>query len=161
MTSREYFVITVKGEIPRFERLIKALPKSKLKYRPHSKSRSALELLDLFANESSHLKIFMQTGLLDFAKAKHKEIKSIGQALKTLLAGLEQAVKIAAKLNEAQWNSSAKMVSGTQVEWETTRGNMAWGVLLDLIHHRGQLSTYIRPMGGKVPPIYGPSGDNK
>jgi len=28
------------------------------------------------------------------------------------------------------------------------------------IHHRGQLSAYIRPMGGKVPGIYGPSGDS-
>ena len=29
------------------------------------------------------------------------------------------------------------------------------------IHHRGQLSSYLRPMGGKVPSIYGPSGDSK
>mgnify|MGYP001087343673 CR=1 FL=1 len=28
------------------------------------------------------------------------------------------------------------------------------------IHHRGQLSAYIRPMGGRVPGIYGPSGDS-
>jgi uncharacterized damage-inducible protein DinB len=27
------------------------------------------------------------------------------------------------------------------------------------IHHRGQLSSYLRPMGSKVPSIYGPSGD--
>ncbi len=27
------------------------------------------------------------------------------------------------------------------------------------VHHRGQLSSYIRPMGGKVPSIYGPSAD--
>ena len=27
------------------------------------------------------------------------------------------------------------------------------------VHHRGQLSSYLRPMGGKVPGIYGPSGD--
>ncbi len=27
------------------------------------------------------------------------------------------------------------------------------------VHHRGQLSTYLRPMGAKVPGIYGPSGD--
>jgi uncharacterized damage-inducible protein DinB len=32
-------------------------------------------------------------------------------------------------------------------------------MLLDGIHHRGQLSTYLRPMGGKVPAIYGPSAD--
>ena len=27
------------------------------------------------------------------------------------------------------------------------------------VHHRGQLSTYLRPMGSKVPSIYGPSAD--
>jgi uncharacterized damage-inducible protein DinB len=29
------------------------------------------------------------------------------------------------------------------------------------VHHRGQLSTYLRPMGGKVPGIYGPSADTQ
>ena len=28
-------------------------------------------------------------------------------------------------------------------------------------HHRGQLSTYLRPMGAKVPSIYGASGDSR
>lgn len=32
---------------------------------------------------------------------------------------------------------------------------------LDAIHHRGQLSVYLRPMGGKVPAIYGPSADER
>jgi uncharacterized damage-inducible protein DinB len=32
--------------------------------------------------------------------------------------------------------------------------------LLHAIHHRGQLSTYLRPMGGKVPAIYGESYDS-
>jgi uncharacterized damage-inducible protein DinB len=36
---------------------------------------------------------------------------------------------------------------------------MAWGFLLDQIHHRGQLTTYLRPMGSTVPAIYGPSAD--
>jgi uncharacterized damage-inducible protein DinB len=37
-------------------------------------------------------------------------------------------------------------------------------LVLDLkhgIHHRGQLSAYLRPMGAKVPGIYGPSGDTE
>jgi len=29
------------------------------------------------------------------------------------------------------------------------------------VHHRGQLSTYLRPMGGSVPGIYGPSADTQ
>jgi DinB family protein len=31
--------------------------------------------------------------------------------------------------------------------------------VFDAVHHRGQLTTCLRPMGGKVPSIYGPSGD--
>ena len=34
-----------------------------------------------------------------------------------------------------------------------------WDFMFDAIHHRGQLSAYLRPMGGKVPSIYGPSAD--
>ena len=39
------------------------------------------------------------------------------------------------------------------------RGDVLWYFLLALIHHRGQLSVYLRTVGGKVPSIYGPSGD--
>ena len=35
----------------------------------------------------------------------------------------------------------------------------AWGFLLDIIHHRGQISTYLRPMGAAVPQICGPRAD--
>jgi hypothetical protein len=31
--------------------------------------------------------------------------------------------------------------------------------LLDIVHHRGQITTYLRPMGSTVPQSYGPSAD--
>ena len=34
-----------------------------------------------------------------------------------------------------------------------------WLMLMDSVHHRGQLSVYLRMVGGKVPSIYGPSAD--
>lgn len=37
--------------------------------------------------------------------------------------------------------------------------SMAWSFLFDIVHHRGQITTYLRPMGSTVPQIYGPSGD--
>ncbi len=47
-----------------------------------------------------------------------------------------------------------------KVLWTDTLENMVWGFLFDMVHHRGQLTAYIRPMGGKVPAIYGPSADD-
>jgi len=63
------------------------------------------------------------------------------------------------KLDDAGWKRPVRfLMEGKQIN-ETTTNEMLWGFLHDMIHHRGQLSTYIRPMGGKVPSIYGPSGD--
>ena len=36
---------------------------------------------------------------------------------------------------------------------------LIWFMLLDSVHHRGQLSVYLRAMNAKVPSIYGPSAD--
>jgi hypothetical protein len=35
----------------------------------------------------------------------------------------------------------------------------AWSFLFDILHHRGQITTYLRPMGSTVPQIYSPSAD--
>jgi uncharacterized damage-inducible protein DinB len=65
-----------------------------------------------------------------------------------------------AKLDEAGWEKKGRFLMTGAPAWEESMGAFVWGFLLDLIHHRGQLSTYIRPMGGKVPSIYGPSADD-
>jgi uncharacterized damage-inducible protein DinB len=62
-------------------------------------------------------------------------------------------------IEPARWEKRVPfMYQGQQVMNETGYAN-AWGFLFDIIHHRGQLTTYLRPMGSKVPPIYGPSAD--
>ena len=65
-----------------------------------------------------------------------------------------------ADLDDVTWNRSAWLIRGEQeVMLKDTVGGILWIALFDAVHHRGQLSTYIRPMAGKVPSIYGPSAD--
>jgi uncharacterized damage-inducible protein DinB len=64
------------------------------------------------------------------------------------------------RLDEAGWEKKGQFLMGDAPAWETEIGEFVWGFLFDAIHHRGQLSTYLRPMGGKVPSIYGPSADD-
>ena len=71
----------------------------------------------------------------------------------------EELRKRLQQMNEATWNKRAQCWEHGQVEIEDTVGGLLWLFFFDAIHHRGQLSTYIRPMGGKVPSIYGPSAD--
>lgn len=62
-------------------------------------------------------------------------------------------------MNDATWNRTGQFIMNGQVRMEQPISGFLW-LFFDAIHHRGQLSTCIRPMGGKVPSIYGPSGDD-
>lgn len=61
---------------------------------------------------------------------------------------------------DSSWDHPAWLIEGKEeIVLKYTVGGLLWIALFDSVHHRGQLSAYIRPMGGKVPSIYGPSAD--
>jgi uncharacterized damage-inducible protein DinB len=87
-----------------------------------------------------------------------------GGSLSSAAEALEQAQKEllsrVGKLDSKAWARKAALTMGGKVAWSAPLGEMLWSFLFDAIHHRGQLSTYLRPAGGKVPSIYGPSADD-
>jgi uncharacterized damage-inducible protein DinB len=65
-----------------------------------------------------------------------------------------------AKLDDAAQERNAQFLYKGTVVMERPTVEFLWDFMFDAIHHRGQLSAYLRPMGGKVPSIYGPSADD-
>ncbi|TSC70195.1 MAG: DinB family protein [Parcubacteria group bacterium Gr01-1014_46] len=165
MTDKDLFVEILKSEIPRFERVIKAVesvPKHKHSYKHDAKSRTAFELLShALGSESGMFSVFLKTGKLDFLAYPKPKWKTAEGVRKDFVKNMKNLEKLVKKMDNKKWSSKAQMFMGSKMEWEEPRGKIAWEFLLDLIHHRGQLSTYLRPMGGKVPSIYGPSADSK
>ncbi len=164
MTDKEFFVETLKAEMGAFERVLKAVekvPKSKLSYRPDPRSRTAFELISqTMGMESGMMPIILKKGQIDFSSWPKPKWKTVESVRKEFMKQMKVTEKMVEKMNQKDWISSAQMVTGKKVDWQSTKGKMVWGFLFDLIHHRGQLATYIRPMGGKVPSIYGPSADS-
>lgn len=158
MTDKEFFVETIRDEAPRFERVFKSLPQDKLHHTHHAKSKTAGELLVQMTHESESFLEFLTSGVTDWTEVS-ESAKDVEILTSKFVKGFEEAASKAESMSEEEWGSEAVATHNGKEIWRTTRGKMAWGLLLDLIHHRGQLSTYIRPMGGKVPSIYGPSGD--
>jgi uncharacterized damage-inducible protein DinB len=158
MTKTEFCIATRKAEFPAFVRVLKALPQSRLDYRPDPKARTAAELAWVIADEEAQLLNLVETGVVDWKEAKPpSSVDEIAAAYEKNANAVTARLE---KLDEAGWQKNGKFLVGGQPVWETTIDGFVWGFLLDAIHHRGQLSTYIRPMGGKVPSIYGPSGDD-
>ncbi len=159
-TIQEYLLELIDTELPAFINVFKALPTDKLDWKPDAKSKSASELGSYMADETSQLAEAMETGIFNFDPGKSQSFTAIPEITSAFESGMEKSKTLITGLNETDWDSEVKMMIDGEPVWQTTKGKMAWGFLLDLIHHRGQLATYIRPMGGQVPSIYGPSADS-
>ena len=164
-SNREFFIRRWEQEFPGFVQVIRALPAGQLGYRPHPKSRSAGELAALLVS--------LQHGCIDLCTSERSSFNTEmrwhpaerSATLEEMIAAYQlHHNTLAEKLNnldDIAWNRPAWMVRGEQeILLKDTVGGLMWLALFDAVHHRGQLSTYIRPMGGKVPSIYGPSADD-
>jgi uncharacterized damage-inducible protein DinB len=156
MNVREFYLQRQKAEFPVFMRVLKALPKDRLSYKPHDRSPSAEQLVwTLTAELKACLDVVVES------KAEWKNIPP--PSLEEMLAMFErwsnELSDRVSKMDEASWDRTAQFYFNGKVVSEQPVGGFLWFILFDAIHHRGQLSAYLRPMGGKVPSIYGPSAD--
>ncbi|MGB1507734.1 MAG: DinB family protein, partial [Crocinitomicaceae bacterium] len=72
----------------------------------------------------------------------------------------EKALNSLEEMSNEQWeNEPVELLIEGKSFITLPRMHMMWFFHNDIIHHRGQLSSYIRPMGGKNPAVYGYSAD--
>lgn len=154
---REYFRECFAAEKPKFVRVLKAVPPDRADYRPHPRSTSARDIVWLLASELGDASQLIDKGEVNFAARPSPAVPESIAAYERNAAELERRL---ATLDDAAWDRQARFLANGQVAWETSLGDMLFGFLFDAIHHRGQLSSYLRPMGAKVPAIYGPSADD-
>lgn len=157
MTNRDFFLHLTSSEHPRFLGVLKATPASNLDYRPHPRSRSAYELVGHMLGHEVDLVALARTGSIDHQI--QVPFGSIDEAVQIYEQAHAEAVPALAACDDAAWEQVGQFRVQGNVLMEAPRRDLAWMLLLDAIHHRGQLSTYLRPMGGTVPGIYGPSAD--
>jgi uncharacterized damage-inducible protein DinB len=155
--SREYYTECFEAEKPKFIRVIKAVPNSQAGYRPHPRSTSAGDLVWLLASELQDACELVDRKELSYVVRPAPTISESIAAYEKNAAELEARLT---KADDAAWDDKARMLVDGKVAWEAPLGDMLFGFLFDAIHHRGQLSSYLRPMGAKVPSIYGPSADD-
>ncbi len=159
MSTREFCLTRRKAEIPTFTKVLKAVPQGARDYRPAPKSRTAAELAAMLAASEAALLTLLETGTVQWQepKAPAASIPDIVAAYEKSANAVNQRLE---RLDETGWTKKGRLVMEGAPPWEDTIENFVWGWLFDSVHHRGQLTTYLRPMGGKVPSIYGPSADD-
>ena len=121
-------------------------------YRPDPKSRTAQEIAWQIVCEERMIIDALESGKAAWAPPPMPEtMAGVLAAYDQQSAGMAERWRA---LPAERWDGTLDFFGN-----QRPASPMAWSFLFDIVHHRGQISTYLRPMGSTVPQVYGPSGD--
>ena len=147
---------SLKNEHRTTKSIIEAIPAGRADYRPDPNAKSASELAWHIAVAEIRFLETVLNGAFDMApRPRPESVKTPGDIAAYYAEGFE---KNFAKLAQFRGEALVKAVDFRGL-FQLPAVSFAQVGMSHSIHHRGQLSTYLRPMGGKVPAIYGESYD--
>lgn len=159
MSEKQWLLETFSREYGTTRRVVEAYPAAGAEYRPHERSSRAKDLVWTLATGYTALVEYV----LGEEAAFTPTLAPAPTSWSATVRGLEDAharfVKELEETPDGHLQSTIRSRVGPTQEMDVPRSQLLWMLLLDQVHHRGQLSVYLRLAGGKVPSIYGPSAD--
>jgi uncharacterized damage-inducible protein DinB len=148
-------------ELKQTRRVLEAVPSDRLDFKPHEKSYTLGGLAQHIAQLPMLFASIASQSELDFAK-----VPKLGAPTNTaeIVALFDESAQLArgalAQLSEQTLSQSWSLRFGDQVFYTGARGPSLRNLgMSHMIHHRAQLTVYLRLLNIKVPGLYGPSAD--
>jgi uncharacterized damage-inducible protein DinB len=152
---RDFYAVSLTNEHRVTRRIIEAIPDDKADYRPNDIVKSAMDLAWHIVSAEHRFMTAVINGAFEFGGSRPDSVKTVrdisawhGETFERDLQQIESLGPDALlKVIDFRGVFQFPAVVYLQIGLHHT------------IHHRGQLSMYLRPMGAKVPSIYGESHD--
>ncbi len=155
-------------EMANTRRAIERVPDSALDWTPHAKSSSMRDLVSHLANLPSWMSVTLEQDSIDMAPPDGSEpprqpaAGSTAEALATFDRNVAVAREALEKATDAVMMDDWSLLSGGEAMFTLPKAAVVRTFILNhLIHHRGQLTVYLRMNDLPVPAIYGPSADEE
>src|SRR6185369_2848401 len=137
---------------------LRAFPQDQAQYQPHPRSSTALKLAWTFVVENN-IALASLRGPLNLGGAFPPSPATFAEVIAAYEASAKELLTTLDATPDTRLSETVQFPSGKNQIADYPVGEFLWFMLLDSIHHRGQLSVYLRCAGGLVPSIYGPSAD--
>jgi uncharacterized damage-inducible protein DinB len=155
---RDFLLQGIEGEFQTTKRVLAAVPDERSDYRPDPKSRTARDLS--WHIVWTEVMFFEDIARQSFERADQEPVNPTQDTI-GLVAYYEEHFRRGLELVKAMNGEQC----ATTIDFAGISNLPAASYLIWLnnhsIHHRGQLSAYLRAMGSKVPAIYGSSADEQ
>jgi uncharacterized damage-inducible protein DinB len=165
MKLTEYLLAEMNREVERSRSALKQIPEGKYDWKPHEKSMILGYLANMVATIPTWIVMQITQDELDVApadggKMEQKRMDTSEALVEALDKSAGTARSAFEKTSDDHLNTSWRLLARGQVVMEAPRYEMIQDTINHWVHHRGQMTVYLRLMGAKVPAIYGPSADD-
>jgi len=143
-------------------KVLERVPAEKFDWKPHEKSMEMGRLAVHVAEMHSWTKPTVEDPELDFAKMDYKpfEPKTTEELVAHLDKNVSEAIEVLKTISDDAWHDEWSLRNGEQIYFTIPKIAVMRGMVLNhIVHHRGQLSVYLRLNDIPVPAMYGPSAD--
>jgi len=156
-TVADFLIADLENEMQTTLRVLGAVPNAHFDYRPDAKSKTALGLVRHITLEDE----WLLNCIADGAFTPPPDDSDACGIMNPADAIARYQEKVPAALNRVRALPAEKLTDVIDLFGliQMPGINFLSMAAKHSVHHRGQLSTYLRPMGGNVPGIYGPSAD--
>ena len=155
------FVSELDVEMPATRRLLERVPGEKGEWKPHPKSFPLGHLAQLVARMPGWLTVTMRQPELDVMRGQPYSYEKT----ETLLAEFDRHVKesreVLAAAKDAVFMEPWTLKAGDHAIFTLPRLAVMRQNVNHLVHHRGQLTVYLRLVDVPLPSIYGPTADER
>ncbi|MHB8652411.1 MAG: DinB family protein [Terriglobia bacterium] len=158
-TIADFLIADFENDMKSTLRVIEAVPNGRLDHRPDPKSKTGLGLVRHITLEDEWLLNCIANGQFTPPPDDSDACGIMNPA--DAVARYKEKVPLA--LSRVRALPGEKLTNVIDMFGKIKMPGVSFLALAvkHSVHHRGQLSTYLRPMGGKVPGIYGPSADTQ
>ena len=148
-------------EMSTTRRLLERVPSDRGEWKPHQKSFALGHLAQLVAMMPGWITSILHDPFIDLAAGGGYSFEPTEKLLAIFDQNVAGARKALEEVTGAKLNEPWSLKHGETVLFTSPRGEVARQTLNHLIHHRGQLTVYLRLIDVPLPSIYGPTADER
>lgn len=159
-TAAEY-LRELESEVRSTKECLENTPLDDPKWKPHEKSMELGYLAILVADIPRWITAAIKDGEVNFQTWEQATANSSADLVKNFEANVEGARKALSEISDEGLKGTFELKNGDQLLMSAPVDETIFSSINHMVHHRGQLTVYLRLLDKPVPEIYGPSADSK
>jgi len=159
--SAAAYLEELKAETTATRKCIERIPETVYDFKPHPKSMTMGYLALLVAEIPLWITYMIEKSEIDFATFKHFEAKNTQELVNHFDENMKSAERALQNVSDESLQEPFFLKANGQVLFSSPKIENIGATINHWVHHRGQLTVYMRLNDIPVPSIYGPSADDK